>query len=76
MPQPKPGNGGTDIEVVVRGIIAGDGRVHDAVVQSSERPDLNAEALDLIHQWVFTPALCDGKPNVTEASFTLHFQGR
>lgn len=76
MPQPKPGNGGGEVELVVRGMIFGDGRVHDAVVQSSERPDLDAEALDLIHQWVFTPALCNGQPNLTEASFTLHFQGR
>jgi TonB family protein len=76
MPQPKPGNGGSDAEIVVRGMIGGDGRIHDAVVQSSERPDLNAEALDVIHQWVFTPALCNGQPNLTEASFTLHFQGR
>jgi len=76
MPQPKPGNGGTDVEVVVRGMILGDGRVHDAVVQSSERPDLNAEALNLIRQWVFTPAQCNGQPSESEASFTLHFQGR
>jgi TonB family protein len=76
MPQPKPGNGGTDTEIVVRGMISGDGKVHDAVVQSSTRPDLNAEALDLIYQWQFTPALCNGHPNLTEASFTLHFQGR
>lgn len=76
MPQPKPGNGASEVEIVVRGLIWGDGRVHDAVVQTSERPDLNAEALDLIHQWIFTPALCNGQPNVTEASLTLHFQGR
>jgi TonB family protein len=76
MPQPKPGNGVQDFEVAVRGIIGMDGRVHDAVVQSSEQPDLNEEALSLIQQWVFTPAVCDGKPNTTEATFTLHFQGR
>jgi len=76
MPQPKPGNGGTDVEVVLRGMIMEDGRIHDAVVQSSERPDLNAEALNLIRQWVFTPAQCDGRSSQTEASFTLHFQGR
>lgn len=76
MPQPKPGNGGGDVDVVVRGLIGGDGRIHDAVVQISERPDLNAEALNLIRQWVFTPAVCDGDPNTTEASFALHFQGR
>ena len=76
MPQPKPGNGGEDFDVVVRGIIGEDGKVHDAVVQSSERPDVNAEALSLIQQWVFTPGLCNGRPNPTEASFMLHFQAR
>src|SRR5580704_4676867 len=54
MPQPKPGNGGSEIDVVVRGMIFPDGRIHDAVVQSSERPELNAEALDIIHEWVCT----------------------
>jgi TonB family protein len=76
MPQPKPGTGGTDTDVIVRGIIGDDGRIHDAVVQSSDRRELDQEALNLIQQWVFTPALCDGHPNRTEASFALHFQGR
>jgi TonB family protein len=76
MPQPKPGNDGTEADVVVRGMIYPDGKIHDAVVQSSERPDLNAEAIELIHQWIFTPALCDGQPAISEASFTLRFQGR
>ena len=77
MPQPKPGNGGGDFDVVARGVIGSDGKVHDAVVQSSERPpDLNAEAVSLVERWVFTPALCNGRPVVPEASFTLHFQAR
>jgi hypothetical protein len=76
MPQPKPGNGGTESDVIVRGMIYPDGRIHDAVVQSSERPELNGEALNIIHQWVFTPALCDGQLAISEASFALRFQGR
>lgn len=76
MPQPKPGNGGADTDVVVRGMIGRDGAIHDAVVQASERPDLNTEALDLTRQWVFTPALCNGQPNEMEVSIRLHFQGR
>ena len=73
MPQPKPGNVG-ETDVVVRGLIGTDGKVHDPVVQSSERPDLDPAALQLIQQWTFTPATCDGRPNQVEASFTLHFQ--
>jgi hypothetical protein len=76
MPQPKPGDGGADYDIVVRGVIAQDGRVADAVVQSYDRPDLNGEALSLIRQWTFTPAMCSGRPVSTEASFTLHFQSR
>jgi len=77
MPQPEPGKGGgATSDVLLRGMIWPDGKVHEAVVQSSDRPDLNAEALKVIQQWVFTPSLCDGKPNAIEATFTLHFQGR
>ena len=72
VPQPQPGTG-ADADVVLRGLIGADGKVHDAVVQRSERPDLNPAALQLIQQWAFTPALCDGKPNSVQASFTLHF---
>jgi len=73
MPQPKPRGGGS-ADILVRGVIGQDGKVHDPVVQRSERPDLNAQALSIIQQWIFTPALCDGKPNATNASFVLHFR--
>lgn len=76
MPQPEPGRGGEDTELILRGIIGGDGKVHDAVVQSSDRTDLNAESLRVIQGWVFTPTLGNGRPVATEASFTLHFQAR
>src|SRR5579872_4804878 len=76
MPQPKPGNGGTNVDVVVRGRILEDGKIHDAEVQSSTRPDLNNEALALIQQWVFTPGLCNDRPGPFEALYALHFQGR
>ncbi len=46
------------------------------MVQDSEQPDLNAEALSLISQWKFAPLMCDGSPSETEASFVLHFVGR
>jgi len=75
-PQPPGGRLNGDYDVVVRGLVGEDGKVHQAVVQESERPDLNAEALRLVQQWVFTPAMCDGKPYITETALTLHFQGR
>ena len=76
MPQPKPGRGTGEVDVVVRGVISADGKIHDAVVQSSGRPDLNTEALNVIHLWVFTPPMCDNQPTSVEGSFTLRFQGR
>ena len=76
MPQPKAGNGGRTDDIIVRGYIGMDGKMHEPAVQSSERPELNAEALDVAKQWTFTPAMCNGKPDVHEAEITLHFQGR
>jgi hypothetical protein len=76
MPQPEEGHGGRDIDVAIRGIIGMDGKVHQAVVQSTERADLGAEALGLVQRWVFTPAVCNGKPNEEEATFIVHFHGR
>jgi hypothetical protein len=76
MPQPKAGNGRVNTDIFLRGIIGTDGKVRGAVVQSSERADLNEEALILIQEWIFMPAVCNGRPNQTEASFVLHFQGR
>jgi hypothetical protein len=76
MPQPTPGRGGRDWDVVLRGLIGVDGKVHDALVQSSDRPDLNAEALAIVAQWAFVPAMCNGRPNPSDASFVLHFNAR
>jgi hypothetical protein len=76
MPQPKMGSGGRDIDVAIRGIIGTDGRVYQAVVQSAERPDLGEEALALVKQWVFAPAVCNGNPNTEDDTFIVHFHGR
>lgn len=76
LPQPKQGNGGRDIDVAIRALIGTDGRVHDAVLQSAERADLGAEALSLVQQWVFNPALCNGQPNEVEGTLIAHFHGR
>jgi Gram-negative bacterial TonB protein C-terminal len=76
MPQPNAGNGAGTVDIVVRGQVGVDGKMHDLAVQSSERPELNAEAIAQAQQWTFTPAMCNGKPDVHEAAITLHFQGR
>jgi len=76
MPQPKAGNGGTDVDIIVHATVLPSGRVYEATIQNSERPDLNDEALTLVKQWTFTPAMCDGSPTQLEVSVVVHFQGR
>jgi hypothetical protein len=76
MPQAKEGTGGRDIDVAIRGIIGTNGKVREAVVQSAERAELGAEALSLVQQWVFAPAVCNGSSNEEEATFIVHFRGR
>ncbi|MGA8431544.1 MAG: energy transducer TonB [Candidatus Sulfotelmatobacter sp.] len=76
MPQPKAGNGGSDVDIVVHAMILPNGRVYEASIQNSERPDLNDEALTTVKQWTFTPAMCDGNPKELEVSLAVHFQGR
>lgn len=76
MPQPAPGTGNVDFDVVVRGLVGVDGKIHEAVVQTSPRPDANAEALNLVESWTFTPAMCEGHPNVVQVSLVLHFHRR
>lgn len=76
MPQPRMGSGARDVDVVIRAVIGPDGKVHQAVVQSAERDDLGAEALTLVRQWVFAPAVCNGKLNEEDATLIVHFHGR
>lgn len=76
MPQPKPGQGGANVDVMVHGTVRIDGTVRDASIDVSERADLNAEALQLFGSWRFAPATCDGTPLEIPAEITLHFQNR
>lgn len=76
MPQPKSGVGDQVTDVVLQGVIGPDGKVYLPVIMTSDRPDLNQEALNILSRWSYTPALCDGKPNWDKGEFILHFQGR
>ena len=76
-PQPQPGTSGTDIvDVIVHGMIRENGKTEALQVQSSPRPDLNAEALSLVSTWTFEPMMCNDKPATRGADFVVHFQGR
>jgi TonB family protein len=77
MPMPQAGTAGSQItDVIVHGWIRSDGTVHDVQIQSSPRPDLNAEALKVVSTWTFLPLLCNDRAATTESDFVVHFQGR
>jgi len=76
MPQPNPGQGGANVEVMVHGTVRTDGTIRDASIDVSQREDLNREALQIFGKWRFTPATCDGTPLEIPAEITLHFQNR
>jgi protein TonB len=60
-------------EVVVGLLISEEGRVVHAEVQKSV-PGLDAAALSCVRQWVFTPALRDGRPVPTFAIAPVSFR--
>lgn len=76
MPQPAAGSGASVTEILVHAVIGPDGKVLDAAVESSDRPDLNEEALKTASSWTFTPAACNGQPNTQESNLVIRFQGR
>lgn len=77
VPQPPSGSSSAETtDVLLHGTIGKDGGVHSIVVDQSDRPDLNQEAIQIVSRWVFTPAACDGKTTNWEANFVIHFQGR
>jgi len=73
MPQPAGAGPGPWYNVKVHGALGGDGRVHQATVLPVGRPDLEKQALDLVATWVFTPAMCNGKPTTIAVDFVVHF---
>jgi TonB family protein len=76
MPQPKPGQGGVNADVMVHVTVRTDGAVREPGIDVSERSDLNPEALQIASGWRFTPATCNGTPLEIPAEITLHFQNR
>jgi len=76
MPQPKPGDGKGNFDVIVHGTVRADGGIRDSSIDFSKREDLNQEAIELFKHWRFTPALCDGAAVEIPADVTLHFQNR
>lgn len=53
--------------VVVYGVIADDGKIHEARVLESPSADLNGALLDALAQWTFRPATLNGQPAAATA---------
>ena len=76
-PQPSPGDLGTDtVDVIVTGMIRESGKTEALKIQSSQRPDLDAEALSAVSKWTFQPMMCNDKLATQGTDFVVHFQGR
>jgi TonB family protein len=76
-PQPLPGNSGADtVDVIVAGLIRESGKTEALKIQSSPRPDLDAEALSTVSKWTFQPMICNDKLATQGTDFVVHFQGR
>jgi Gram-negative bacterial TonB protein C-terminal len=72
-PQPPSAGAGPWYDVKVHGNIGVDGHVHDASVLAVGRVELEQQAIQIVSQWVFSPAMCDGKPVASLATLTIHF---
>ena len=60
--------------VLVQCVVGEDGKVRDARILTSLRPDLDASALDAVRQWQFQPAIKDGKPVAIKINVNVKFQ--
>ena len=76
MPQPRPGYGGQNVDVIIHGVVRANGSVSELSVDASKREDLNQEAIQVCSGWRFIPASCDGAVVEVPVDITLHFQGR
>lgn len=72
-PQPAAAGAGPWYDVKVHGTIGEDGHIHHAATLSAGRPDLEQEAVSIVSQWTFSPAVCNGKPIPVAGTFIVHF---
>jgi hypothetical protein len=76
MPQPKPGTGMQNADVILHGTINTNGTIREPSIDWTGRADLNEEALRIFRTWRFSGAICDGTPIEVPVDVTLHFQRR
>jgi len=76
MPQPKPGTGTRNVDVIVHGTLTTNGTIREPSIDWSGGSDLNEEALRLFRTWRFSTAICDDTSIEVPVDVTLHFQRR
>ena len=72
-PQPTSAGLGPWYDVQVHSVIGRDGHVREASVLPAGKPELEQQALQIVSQWVFSPASCDGRPTSVNANLVVHF---
>lgn len=72
-PQPASAGAGPWYDVNVHGVIDAQGRVIEAAVLPAGRSDLEKQAVQIVSEWIFSPALCNGKPAPVAANLVVHF---
>ena len=66
---------GVEGQVIVKALVSKAGRVLDARLDRTRQvPMLNEAALDAARQWVFTPALTNGRPVAVWIAIPFHFR--
>lgn len=71
--QPDSAGAGPWYDVPLHGVIGVDGHVFDARVLPAGRADLEKQAVQIVSGWVFSPAMCNGKPISVGGNFIVHF---
>jgi TonB-like protein len=72
-PQPASAGAGPWYDVEVHGVIDEHGHVIEAAVLPTGRADLEQQAVQIVSGWVFSPAVCNGKPIPVSADLVVHF---
>lgn len=72
-PQPPDAGAGPWYDVQVHAVIGSDGHIYEASVMPTGRPDLEKQAVEIVSGWLFSPAICGGKPIGVGGNFVVHF---
>lgn len=61
-------------QVTIRAIVGTDGRIHEPRVIRSMNPEFDQRALTTINQWIFEPAVKDGRPVAVYTTVEMEFR--